>query len=725
MRYAMLLLCLCWAGNAMGDDVVTHFQTAAPWNPRVDLQADAAVVYGVNPTFEARVKGWREQGYRVQMMTGSAWGEYDDYFAGRFDGKTHHDEAQVMRNGQKMMHGPLVPYIVPTASYRKYLTSLTTRAIDAGVEAIYLEEPEYWAFTGYSEGFKREWKNYYHQDWQPPHSSVDARYKTAKLMYMLYRDTLSEVFANSKAYAKDKSQTVGCFVPTHSLVNYSMWRIVTPMASLAGVKSIDGYIAQVWTGTARTPNNYRGVLRSRTFETAFLEYAQMISVVRPTGRVCYLLADPVEDNPDLGWDDYEDNYRRVLVASLMQPDEWHYEIAPWPDRIFDGTYFATNADAARRKEANPPQRIKISERYAAVLQNCFNALNAMHAAPAECAWDCGTTSIGVAISDTMMFQRDVPTPSDPELGCFFGLALPLLKHGMPVKVVQLETLTDVKALAGIRVLLLTYEGMKPMSAGYHKVLAQWVKAGGALLLVDDGQDPYHAVLEWWNTPPLHYAKAYQHLLEQLDLPADAAAGVYDCGKGFVDFMASSPTKLSKATDGDATLRAHARALLEKQGGGTAWREQGHLILRRGDKVVAARLDESLNNDPVEIPGTLVDLFDAGLAIRQNPKLPVNQVGLFVDLAKVASPGVAASSSRIREVKAGPGQLSFVSRGPLGIPCTTVVRLPAEPKTVRLLKPGKAAAQPEVEHHDVWSTATSTLAIHHANLAEPVRVNISW
>ena len=56
---------------------------------------------------------------------------------------------------------------------------------DAGVEAIYLEEPEFWVKNGYSEGFKREWRNYYGEDWQPPYSSVDAAWKASKLKYFL------------------------------------------------------------------------------------------------------------------------------------------------------------------------------------------------------------------------------------------------------------------------------------------------------------------------------------------------------------------------------------------------------------------------------------------------------------------------------------------------------------------------------------------------------------
>jgi len=48
----------------------TVFQEASPYDPKTDSRADAAMVYGLNDTFEERVARWREAGYRIQVMTG-------------------------------------------------------------------------------------------------------------------------------------------------------------------------------------------------------------------------------------------------------------------------------------------------------------------------------------------------------------------------------------------------------------------------------------------------------------------------------------------------------------------------------------------------------------------------------------------------------------------------------------------------------------------------------
>ena len=86
----------------------------------------------------------------------------------------------------------------------------------------------------------------------------------------------------------------------------TLWgqEIVSPESSLLDLPGIDGYIAQVWTGTSRTENTYEGETKERTFETAYLEYGVMQELVRGTNRRMWFLADPIEDNPRHDWNDY-------------------------------------------------------------------------------------------------------------------------------------------------------------------------------------------------------------------------------------------------------------------------------------------------------------------------------------------------------------------------------------------------------------------------------------
>ena len=184
-------------------------------------------------------------------------GEYQDYLDGRFDGIRHSDEAQTDHEGTTIRHHGDVPYISPSESYGKYLCQVVKRAVDAGAEAVHLEEPEFWVCASYDQGFKREWRVLYGENWIPPYSSPDAQYRASMLKYHLYRRTLKQVFDFVKAENVRTGRHVKCFVPTHSLINYAHWKIVSPESSLSQVGA-DGFIAQVWTGTARTPNVYRG-----------------------------------------------------------------------------------------------------------------------------------------------------------------------------------------------------------------------------------------------------------------------------------------------------------------------------------------------------------------------------------------------------------------------------------------------------------------------------------
>src|SRR5436190_23828176 len=117
----------------------TSFQTSKPWSPLGNLRADVAMVYGIGNGLAERVASWRGRGYRVHLMTGVSWGEYQDYLYGRYDGVNHEDNAQTDRNGRKIGHGGDGWYMCPAENYGEYLCVGVQRALDAGVEAIHLE----------------------------------------------------------------------------------------------------------------------------------------------------------------------------------------------------------------------------------------------------------------------------------------------------------------------------------------------------------------------------------------------------------------------------------------------------------------------------------------------------------------------------------------------------------------------------------------------------------
>jgi hypothetical protein len=684
----------------------TSFQTGAQWDPMLQLRSDVAMCYGVGPDIGERVARWKAQGYRVHVMTGVAWGNYQDYLYGRFDGVNHVDEAQTDRNGNVIGHGGDVYYMSPGENYGKFLCLGVKRALDAGAEGIHLEEPEFWVRAGWSKGFQREWKAYYHEDWVAPDSSPDAQYRASQLKYYLYRRALKQVFDFVKEYNRQHGTHAKCYVPTHSLINYAHWGIVSPESSLSKVGA-DGYIAQVWTGTARTSNVYEGRERERTFETAFLEYGVMMNVVRATGGTVWFLNDPIEDDPDHSWRDYRSNWESTLTASLLWPQVWRYEVMPWPERIFHGQY--PTRDISQRKPGEAVAKEPIPPDYGTELMTVINALNAMRQPKIE--WQCGTRGIGVLVSDSMMFQRYGPTPSDPHLGSFFGLALPLVKRGLPVEPVQLENATLPGALKPYQVLLLTFEGMKPMTPEDSAAVADWVKRGGVLVFVDDDQDPYNRVRAWWNTTPAAYANPREALFTQLGLPKATQAGTHRVGRGALVYDVASPAALTYRADGADHVRGLVRRACEAAK--VEYRETNYLALRRGPYLVAAGLDESIPNSYKYIKGRFIDLFDARLPILDTVMLTPGSRHLLLDLNSITAPAPAILTAACKTLGAKrlpDGGFRFYAEGPDAITASVRLRLAASPKTVTLDDhPLPSAGQK-------WDAASHTLLLRFPNSA---------
>jgi hypothetical protein len=695
----------------------TSFQTGAPWSGIADLRSDVVLVYGIDPGLPQRIQTWRDHGYRIHVMTGVSWGSYQDYLYGRFDGVNHEDEAQTDRAGKKISHGGDVYYMCPGTNYGKFLCVGVQRALDAGAEAIHLEEPEFWVNGGYSGGFKREWRDYYREEWQPPHSSVDAQWRTSKLKYYLYRRALQQVFDYVQDYNRRTGRKVRCYVPTHSLLNYAHWRIVSPESSLARLDGCDGYIAQVWTGTSRTPNVFRGQLRERTFETAFLEYGAMMNLVRGTGRRVWFLNDPVEDNPNHDWTDYRVNWESTMVASLFQPDVWRFEVAPWPERVFGGRY----PGAAKRedRQSMPPP-------YATEVQTVMNALNDLDQRRVE--WDCGTTGIGVLISDSLMFQRGDPRPSDSHLSHIYGLALPLLKRGMPVTPVQLENVVLPDYLKAFRILLMTYHGMKPLGPEVHQALAAWVKRGGVLVVCDDDTDPYNSVREWWNSGGNHCATPREDLFAQLGLASQkievkgdpqppANSSLMKVSKGGLIWMRENPASVAASAEGDARLvatvrQAAAHAKLK-------WRETNYLLLRRGPYVLAAGLDESVVGEPKQLHGRFVNLFDPELRAQPVVTLAPRERFFLMDLDAVQGRQhqVLASACKALPAKASAHALSLTVEGVVDTPAVLLLRASTPPRSVTL------AGQPLGSIR--YSTEDKLLWIRFKNEARPRELAIEF
>ena len=704
---------------------LTGYQESRPLKPSIDLMCDFVMVYGTDETMPARIRQYADAGYPVHLMTGIAWGNYQDYLDGQWDGRRHWDEGQRERDGQDVIHGPGVPYMVPTVAFSDYLSERLKRAVDSGAAAIHLEEPEFWDRSGYSEAFRREYEIRYHEPFQPQHESLDGHFRTARLKAELYARALARVSQAVKEYAKTKyGRDLRFYVPTHSLINYCQWKILSPEAALIDLPTVDGYIAQIWTGTSRAPNVYEGLCRERTFETAFLEYGAMQELARGTGRRMWFLNDPIEDRPAYTWENYRYNYQKTAVASLLNPEVWRYEICPWPLRVFEGNYPRVQPRIAEKDETSfdAAESKPIPDSYRTFLSGMFQLFGDMDRP--DWAFEAGTETVGVFLSDTALYERSfpdtVPVQADFDekvIRCtvknsdgkaeaavhaaesktlmaeaeanedarngfiaslafphFYGLAMPLLKYGLPVRPVQLDNVRRFPGyLSGLRFAVLSYEFMKPVSPDIHTALAEWVRTGGVLIYVGDGSDPFHGIRSWWRDAG--YEEPAQHLFESLGLGRTPEDGEYTFGKGRVAVVRETPARICMSKERADAWRALVRDAMKRSG--APWRWRNDITLRRGPYIICAVMDESVSAEEKVFEGCFADLMADGYPLIRTKRVKPDETAILYDLDRPEKGAftVIAAAARILDVQAGDSALSFRAKAADRVLTHIRIRLP--------------------------------------------------
>ncbi|MFD2144720.1 hypothetical protein [Mucilaginibacter antarcticus] len=517
----------------------------------------------------------------------------------------------------------------------------------------------------------------------------------------------------AKEYAKSKGIVVKVYIPTHSLVNYSSWQIVSPEASLASLPSIDGYIAQVWTGTSREATYFNGQRKERVFENAFLEYGSMVSMTAPTKRKLFFLTDPIED-AHRDWADYKRNYQATFSAKLLYPMVADYEVMPWPERIYTGKYRLANSDSS----------VYIPKYYSTQMQVMVNSLNKI---PTSTNKVTGVNGIGVLMGNSLMFQR-LPTHNgfeDPQFSIFYGQTLPLVKRGIPVQTVHMENLGYAATLKDIKVLVMSYANMKPNSATEHEQLATWVKKGGVLIYVGKDDDPYQSVLEWWNTKGNSFTAPSQHLFKLLGVNPTGGNQKFKVGAGAVHIIRENPKDFVMQANNDATYLATVKQAYETDAKAGTLTIKNNLYLERGMYTIAAVLNENENTKPYLVKGPVIDLFDPTLPVLAEKVINPGEQAYLIDLKRVTNktkPQVLASASREYDEKAQGRQFSFLSKSPANTLNAMRILLPAEAKKITVTDSNGAAI---TDVKSSWDKSSNTLYLSFENSPDGVSVRLEW
>lgn len=704
----------------LGQRPTTSFQILGGYDDRWDLGTEVVIIYFEDHTtdVEGQIESWVAQGYEPWVMFNSSQDYTGAYVTGKYDGLPHRDEIQRAADGSDFGVFDEGAYVVPNPKWQRYQRAFVKRAIAAGAQAIVAEEPEFFATAGYSPVFQAAWQTEYGSPWVAPAEDAESRRKARRLMALLYQNHLRDLFQ----YADTRDPRVKCLVAAHSPFDYAINPMVFPHAAVAKMPEVDGYIAQVWSDTARsdmTDPTRDGEDVEAVFEKALLEYNYFQNLLRSTKKELIVLQDPKSDSEGFPWETYRHWYEQTVVASSLLAVT-SFEVMPWPDRFFV-------------EEAPPEQRSS----FLAVMQGMRDLRNY----PSDLR-----SPYGMLVSDAMLWEE---ADLEEVITGHMGIGVTLLRAGVPIDVLPLERVDEGSFLDPYRVIF----NWLPVAGAERTALAKWVQKGGSLVCLPGSQPQEDLLseigveLQGMRKVSAHAAVAGQthplveRLGKRLRVPSGGpvfaygvrsaeviyqiqevgAAAVFEqaIGRGRVLYCGISPESLSRSRWGAKVIQCVAEYLTGRSGG--RWQREDRISQQRGPYTVAYATQ---NN--VLLEGPAIDLFDAALPLIERKRLKAGEYAFLyrVDpLPKEAT--LLYSGSRIANIEQSSQQLKFQATGPFQTQGVSTIYLPQGVAV-------SASARDAVTSQDQlitweWTPERSVLMVkyRHAAKRHAVEVLIQW
>jgi hypothetical protein len=684
----------------------TTLQTNSDYDPRLAIAVDSVIVHrhGAEETILARAIGsWSERGYAVGRMFFADSDATNEYWTGKWDGTPHPDEVERDARGEAVLCSGIRPYMLPTAGWTRYLQEMSAASVRAGAEAIFPEEPLAHVYTGYEGKFRELWVARYGRPWQPESASPEARFLTAQLKNELYLELERALGRTVREEARKAGRPVPFIFPVHGLYSNIAAHLVAPLGTSLAIEEIDGYIGQVWTGPIRwAADNYDSPDKS-FFASAFALYDSFAQLVRGSKRRMWLLTDPVEDDPNHAWGEFEQWYRHCVVAELLFPQTDAFEVMPWPDRIFLPGHATGGGTPA-------PERFRILT---------LSAVQIQQEVPPMGEWrgtdgDTPTEGVGVVMADTLLWHRHEP----PVLQDAYSLLMPLIQEGVPVGACLLERVHEPAYLAAFKALVLSYEAIKPLDPAMHVALAKWVRAGGSLIVLGKGDNLNEESL-WWVRQGLR--DPLDHLFGELGLEDE---GEFDrpVGKGHVYRRITGGRRFADPEAARAEYLPLLDAAVRQAGGADGLRRPGHFCMKRGAFVVAHAIRQ-----PLRLAGPLVDVFDPEFPVLDGVELQPGESGLYREVGELVAsaagrgqPVILHTTHRLMSDTYVDGVSRAVIRGPAETPA--VVRFHAAGRELQ----GAEAVDPEGKDLAVERRQDgASLLVRFPNVPAGATLTIRW
>lgn len=504
------------------DSPRTAFFLAEDYKPTLAVPTDAVQLYaGIGgsaalvgaeslPPIAAAGASWNRQGYATDLFLHSRYGhdvrnvpaEYQlDRFGqplaviGTTVGNKQVDlaigplspefvAAMKQKHGANAVVSELDHYTIPTLGNVEFARRFYEENLQPAMRGFCFDEPEIWTDAGYSEAFKAEWRAHYGEEWVAPHLSVEARYKAEQLKRFLVRRWVETILTDATARRPGMARLIA----THSQASYANMGMGAHHYALFTIPGLDEVVAEVW---------------NEPFDSCYAQYSSFWHQVRDSHKQMWLMADPWGDSPAMSLDYYRRSYGANVVAAMMFPAAERFQPLIWPNRLYG----------------------HIPREYETIINSVTGVLTELWRYR-DGTLQAGTRGVATFVADSMSWQRSEPAPSD--LDGFDGFTLSLIRRGLPVDVLPLERVAERGFLDESKVVLLSYDYLKPTEAAQNQALSDWTKNGGVLVCFG-GTDAYNTVRDaWWTKAG--FASPLEDLFARLGLPLSHPTVLAEAGR---------------------------------------------------------------------------------------------------------------------------------------------------------------------------------------------------
>ncbi|GBC93049.1 hypothetical protein HRbin15_01534 [bacterium HR15] len=265
-------------------------------------------------------------------------------------------------------------------------------------------------------------------------------------------------------------------------------------------------VKTVQSGLVQTPVLFGGEYQQDPFSMAFLYSSALVGQSREGGQPLLLAIDPMLDVDAKDLREHQRTYFTTLVAALMFP-----QIQP----------VAMVEPLLGQTSVFPPE-------YIAVMLSAVRAAEAASEG-AGATLDAGVEGIGMLVPDSILWDdgsdgSDRSAKLDNSRLDIEALALPLIRAGIPLRMVALSNLSEPNRLRDVRLLLWTPEVVSPHSETELDALINWVRKGGWLLVVGVPSEQDATLRSAWKVAgyatPFHWlaAKLGLNLSSEVETP---------------------------------------------------------------------------------------------------------------------------------------------------------------------------------------------------------------